>query len=201
MKEARMPDEKSADVLKLGEYASESLKRFYDKTGRKLRMEIEPGTILVANKGFIVMKVMDKKRTGKGGFNFILLNGGMEMNARPLCYGSRHPFYVVSKSGALLSSEFDQNDYGYLAVPVGRCCESGDTLSMLKDGLAVPRHMAEPDIGDYFVVGGAGAYCSSMSLFNYNSYVQAPEILFTKDGELVQIRRRQTIEEMLIYEK
>jgi diaminopimelate decarboxylase len=57
--------------------------------------------------------------------------------------------------------------------------------------------MVEPQIGDFVIIGGAGAYCSSMSPYNYNSHPQAPEVLFTKKGKLVEIRKRQTLEQML----
>ncbi len=66
---------------------------------------IEPGTFIIANAGYIVTKVIDKKESSQ--FKFLVVNGGMEMNTRPLMYGSKHPFYVVSKEGKLLSSEFD----------------------------------------------------------------------------------------------
>lgn len=38
---------------------------------------------------------------------------------------------------------------------------------------------------------GAGAYCSSMSAKNYNSYPEAPEVLVDNVGELHLIRRKQ----------
>jgi diaminopimelate decarboxylase len=60
--------------------------------------------------------------------------------------------------------------------------------------------MAEPDIGDYFVIGGTGAYCSAMSPMNYNSHVQAPEILYTSDQKLLLIRKRQTLEQIIANE-
>ena len=90
---------------------------------------------------------------------------------------------------------------GYSAVPVGRCCESGDSQSLDTSGLNVPRKMMEPEAGDFFVIGGAGAYCSAMSPMNYNSHVQAPEILYTCDGKLEVIRARQTLEQLLANEK
>jgi diaminopimelate decarboxylase len=60
--------------------------------------------------------------------------------------------------------------------------------------------MAEPEAGDFIAIGGAGAYCSAMSPMNYNSHVQAPEVLYTSDGELKVIRRRQTLEQIVINE-
>ena len=197
---ARMPDETPADLEKLGKYAKEKIEEFYQKTKRRLKMETEPGTFVMALAGFVVTQVIDKKTTGADGLNFLVLDGGMEVNTRPLMYGSRHPFYVVSKSGGLLSSEFDEKPGSYEAVPVGRCCESGDSQSLDSDGLSVPRRMAEPDIGDFVVIGGAGAYCSAMSPFNYNSHVQAPEILYACDGSLKVIRSVQTLEQIIANE-
>jgi diaminopimelate decarboxylase len=148
-----------------------------------------------------VASVVDKKSTGDTGFNFLILDAGMELNARPLLYASQHPFYAVSRNGELLSSEFGKMDInGYKAVLVGRCCESGDSQSLDADGLSVPRLMAEPQIGDYVVIGGAGAYCSTMAPMNYNSFVQAPEVLYTVDSRLKLIRTRQTLDQMVANE-
>jgi diaminopimelate decarboxylase len=194
---ARMPRESAADIKALGEYAAERIREFHARTGRKLGMEIEPGTYIMANAGYIVTRVADKKSTGEQGFNFVVVNGGMELNARPAMYGSEHPFYVVSRDGLLLSSEFTGGADGFSAVVAGRCCESGDTQNVGSDGVSVPRAMAEPEIGDYIVIGGAGAYCSSMAPFNYNSYPQAPEALVEEDGSIRLIRRGQTLEQII----
>jgi diaminopimelate decarboxylase len=196
LKEARMPDEKAADIAFLGGYAKEQIERFYEKNKRKLSMEIEPGTYIVANSGYAVTRLIDKKKTTRS--NFIITDGGMEINSRPLLYGSRHPIYIVSGDGTrVISSEFDTKQHNYEAVVAGKCCESGDCQTLDMDGHAIPRVMAEPDIGDIVLIGGVGAYCSSMSPYNYNSHPQAPEVLFTIDGHLKQIRRRQTLEQML----
>ncbi len=198
LKEARMPGEIAADLTDLGEYAKEQTERFYENTGRKLKIEIEPGTYIVANSGYAVTRVIDKKRTGENGFDFIILDGGMEINARPLMYGSQHPFYVVSKDGRLLSSEFSEGSAvtEFPAVVVGKCCESGDSQCLDSRGNIITRAIGEPDIGDIVVIGGVGAYCASMTPFNYNSHTQVPEVLFTQDGELKLIRAAQTLEQM-----
>lgn len=199
LKEARMPDETAADIQELGQYAKQQIEEFYKRTGRKLKMEIEPGTYIVANAGYIITQVIDKKRTGDDGLNFIVLDGGMEVNARPLLYGSRHPFYVVSQNGRLLSSEYADAPAkaGYKAAVVGRCCESGDSQTLDAAGLNLPRQIAEPDAGDYVVIGGTGGYCSSMAPFNYNSHLQAAEVLFTAQNQLELIRRKQSFAQMV----
>jgi len=196
LKEARMPGEYAADVPLLGSYAKMQLEDFYNRTGRKLKMEIEPGTYIVANSGYAVTRLIDKKSTARS--NFIITDGGMEINSRPLLYGSKHPIYIVSDDGSrVVSSEFDDVKHDYEAVVAGKCCESGDCQTLDMDGHAVPRAMVEPQIGDIVVVGGVGAYCSAMAPYNYNSHQQAPEVLLTTKGKLKEIRKRQTLEQIL----
>ena len=203
-KEARMPDEKPADIQELGLYARQKFHEFFERTGRKLIMAIEPGTFIIANAGLMVTRVLDKKSTGEDGFNFIITDGGMEANTRPLLYGSRHPFYVISKTGKLLSTEFDLSEFypetDYRVV-VGRCCESGDSQSLDSHGHIIPRLMANPEPDDYLAIGGCGAYVSSMTLSNYNSYTQPPEILLRTSGELWLIRKPQTLEQIVQNDK
>jgi diaminopimelate decarboxylase len=203
-KEARMPDENAADIQDLGNYAKKRFEEYAVRNGRKLKMSIEPGTYIMANAGYLITSVVDEKWSGPSGFEFIILDAGMESNTRPLLYGSRHPFYVISKEGRLLSSEFDLNTMKHeldFRVIVGRCCESGDSQSLDHQGHIIPRMMADPDVGDYVVIGGTGAYCSVMSLSNYNSLVQASEVLARPDGQLKLIRERQTLEQIVANEK
>ena len=203
-KEARMPDEKSADIQELGRYAKGRFEEFFIKTGRKLTMAVEPGTFIMATAGYIVATVIDKKQTGPQGYEFLVLDAGMEANARPLMYGSRHPFYIISKDGTLLSNEFTLTDSGAGAdsrVVVGRCCESGDSQCLDISGKSLPRKMAEPEIGDYVIIGGAGAYCSSMAPFNYNSYTQIAELLLRESGDVDVIREEQKLEQIVVNEK
>ena len=191
-----MPDEDAADIHELGKYAKEQIQKFYKKHKRKLKMEIEHGTFIVCNAGYVVTKVIDKKNTAVS--NFILCDGGMELNARPLFYGSRHPMYIVAADGShVMSSEFREIEGDYEAVVAGKCCENGDCQTLDKAGKTITRKMAEPEIGDIAIIGGVGAYCSSMAPFNYNSHPQVPEVLFTRTGDLKLVRKRQTLEQVL----
>jgi len=197
LKVARMPGEKQADIAALGAYAAQRVAQFQERTGRKLKMEIEPGTFVVANSGYIITTIIDKKLTNE--MNFLIVDGGMELLSRPLLYGSEHPIAVVRKDGTLLSSEFD----GFPAAGtapfgiVGRCCESGDSVRLDGAGNIVPVLIAEPEIGDFVVIGGTGAYSESMSPENYNSHRKAPAVMRTPASELVLIRKKQTREQIV----
>ena len=191
LKVARMPGEKQADIASLGAYAKQRIEEFKAATGRELQMEIEPGTFVVANSGHIITRIIDKKLTNE--LNFLIVDGGMELLTRPLLYGSEHPIAIVRQDGTLLSSEYDSKPTAALKSfgIVGRCCESGDSVRLDNDGNIVPVLIAEPEIGDYVVIGGTGAYSESMSPENYNSHRKPGAIMKTKSGELVQIRKKQ----------
>lgn len=195
-KEARMPEEQAADIQALGAYAKQQFVAHAARTGQQLAMGVEPGTYIVANGGYLVTSVIDKKSSGPDGFEFVILDGGMESSTRPLLYGSRHPFDVVSRSGELLSSEHDRASALPARVVCGKCCESGDSQTLDAQGHIVPRPMADPAVGDHVVVGGAGAYVSAMTLVGYNSHPQAPEVLLRPDGTLRVIRQRQTLAQL-----
>jgi diaminopimelate decarboxylase len=201
-KEARIPGEKRADIREIGELTRHRIEETFARTGRRLRVEFEPGTFVMANSGYALTQVIDKKKTGGSGLDFLIVNGGVNINARPLLYGSQHPFYIIAGDGRLLSSEFDEDlsDHKFEAVIVGTCCESGDSQCLNAAGANTPHPMAEPEAGDLVLIGGAGAYCSSMTPMNYNSHLQIPEVLFTREGDLKLIRKKQTLEQLLANE-
>jgi diaminopimelate decarboxylase len=196
LKVARMPGEKQADVAALGAYAAQRITEFKQKTGRELKMEIEPGTFVVANSGYIITTIIDKKLTNE--MNFLIVDGGMELLSRPLLYGSEHPIAIVRRDGTLLSSEFDGSSVTETKAfgIVGRCCESGDSVRLDGAGNIVPVLIAEPEIGDFVVIGGTGAYSESMSPENYNSHRKAPAVMRTSDSQLVLVRKKQTREQI-----
>lgn len=181
-KVGRMPDEKGTDLAVVGTVVREEFLAFRARTGRALRLEIEPGTYLVANAGAVVATCVDVVDTGNDGYTFAKLDTGMTEVTRPSLYGAQHPITVLAEA-----TPAD-------IVFVGPCCESGDVLTPAPgdpEALA-PRRVPRPGIGDLVVVGGAGAYCAAMSTINYNSYPQAPEVMRELDGALRLLRRRQT---------
>ena len=62
------------------------------------------------------------------------------------------------------------------------------------------RTLVEPRVGDALVIEGAGAYCSGMAAKNYNAFPECAEVLLRSDGSVEVIRRRQTLEQMLLNE-
>ncbi|MCL4692623.1 MAG: diaminopimelate decarboxylase [Candidatus Hydrogenedentes bacterium] len=193
-KAGRMPGEASADLQEIGKLIVQDFEEFHANHGRKLHLELEPGTYLVANAGAIVCGVVDVIDTGAGGYHFIKVDSGMTEVVRPSMYGAQHPIAVVPHK------EEPRGTRDYLVV--GHCCESGDVLTPEPgnpEGL-LPRTLTEARIGDYLVIGGAGAYCAGMSTKNYNSFPEAPEVMLSKGGTFLLVRKRQTLEQMVANE-
>lgn len=191
-KVARMPDEKTADLQEIGRRILPYFIQFAEKYGRKLHLEIEPGTYLVARAGSLICTVIDIVDTGTNGYRFIKVDSGMTENVRPAMYGALHPLIVVPRN----SKKAKKTDYFIVS---GHCCESGDIFTPKRgDPEALePRELLEPEFGDALVVEGCGAYCSSQACKNYNSFPECGEILRLAPFEYEWIRMPQTLEQMV----
>ncbi|MBM3247033.1 diaminopimelate decarboxylase [Candidatus Pacearchaeota archaeon] len=189
-KVGRMSYQESVDMQEVGSFVKKQFEDFQRKIGLPLRLEIEPGTFLVANAGAIVSEIKDIKRTPR--YTFLITDTGMNEVARPTLYAAQHPITVVTRR--------DKNPFKKTGeyVVSGRCCESGDILTPSKDSPEElqPRVLRQAEISDLVVIGGTGAYCSGMPIAGYNSYPAAPEVLLRKDGSMDLIRERGTLKQL-----
>lgn len=192
-KVARVEGEKTTDLQTCGEPVREAILKLAEETGRKLHFEIEPGTYLVANAGAILARVQDLVDTGENGRKFIKLDTGMTDLLRPSLYGAQHPVFLVKKTGRNVTEATENY------VVVGHCCESGDLVSCAPGEPETLAAKAFPraEIGDFCIIGGAGAYCSAMATKNYNSFPESAEVMIESDGNAKLIRRRQTLEQIV----
>jgi len=193
-KVGRMPEEVTTDLQAIGAPMREAFERFQSETGRKLHLEIEPGTYLMANSCVLISTVQDLTSTGEDGYDFIKLDTGMTENARPSMYGAQHPMELLACDGDMREA--------HTYVITGHCCESGDILTPAPGDpeALLPRKLVDAKIGDILAIGGAGAYCSAMSTKNYNSFPECPEVMLRLDGSLSVMRKRQTLEQILANE-
>lgn len=191
-KVGRMPEEKSTDLQVVGQPVKEKFEEFAAETGRQIRLEVEPGTFLVANACALLSKVQDLVSTGEGGYDFIKLDTGMTELLRPSIYGAQHPISLLQ------STESTENSVSKEYVVVGHCCESGDILTPAAGDpeLLATRELPEAAIGDYCVIDGSGAYASAMTPKHYNSYPEAAELILDTSGAPTLIRRRQKLEDI-----
>jgi len=187
-KVARVATEKGTDPQIVGAPVKVAFEQFAAADGRKLRLEIEPGTFLVANAGAVLARVQDVVSTDVRAF--LKLDTGMTELLRPSLYGSQHPVHLYPAHPTTVAADY---------VIVGHCCESGDLISCApgEPETLATRRLPTATVGDLCVIGGAGAYCAGMSTKNYNSFPEAPEVLLRRDGSFTLIRRRQSLEQIL----
>jgi diaminopimelate decarboxylase len=185
-KVGRMGGEESTDLQKCGKPVKRLFGQIAARIPTKPRLEIEPGTYLVANAGCLIAGVNDLKSTPN--YRFIITDTGMTEVTRPALYGAQHPISVVPTKRT--NPEFAN------FIVSGHCCESGDILTPAKDDPEAlqERKLLSPEVGDLIVVGGTGAYCSSMSTANYNSFPRAAEVLLDNNLRTHLIRKRESLE-------
>jgi len=190
-KVARMQNEKATNLQELGRKAKKTFENFFKKTGRKLHLEIEPWSYLVANAGAMVGRIEDIVDTGNGWYQFIKSDIGMPDILRPTMYGAQHPIIILGKW---------KKSQKY--VVVWPCCESWDILtpSVGNSEEICPRLLHKAQIGDIMVVEWTGAYCASMSARNYNSYPMITELLVRENGTIIPIRKAEKINDMWKHE-
>lgn len=186
---ARVRGEKETDIREMGRVMAYALKEFRKKTGRELHLEVEPGTALLANAGYLVFTGIDKVDTGERGETFVVLDGGMNCNSRIPLYGAQHPLYNLAEGRRRKEQ----------VIFVGPECESGSVATVRRGQPEVmdTRTIREVRRGDYVAMGGVGAYCgSSMTLQHYNSLPNGPQVFVRINGRKDLIRARQPLEDL-----
>ena len=158
--------------------------------GHTISMEIEPGRFLVAQSGVMISELRAQKQVGSNFFT--LVDAGFNDLARPAMYGSFHRISVHAADGTPRTTDVQAT------VVAGPLCESGDVFTQEEGGILTSQDLPAGEVGDLYVFHDTGAYGASMSS-NYNSRPLIPEVLV--DGEQIkQIRRRQTIQELIALE-
>merc|ERR1711924_579655 len=66
---------------------SDNFRSFAEETGRKLHLEVEPGTFLLANAGALVSTVQDVCTTGADGHTFLKLDSVVTEGSGAYCSG------------------------------------------------------------------------------------------------------------------
>lgn len=141
-------------------------------------MEIcwECGRPITGPYGWLVSTAIHEKHIYR---EYIALDSCMADLMRPGMYGAYHEVSVSGKENAPKDHVYDV---------VGSLCENCDKF-------AIQRPLPEINIGDLVIIHDAGAHGRAMG-FNYNGKLRAGEILMREDGSFVQIRRRETVDDL-----
>lgn len=136
---------------------------------------IEPGSSVVSNVFNYYTKVYQNKKVGK--VNFVMVDGSV-FDVKPTMHANNLPHEVFRAV---------ETEEAYTCDVVGSTCMEKDV--MLKE-VSLPKL----DAGDYIQFRGVGAYtiCLTPTFINY-----LPPILMDNDGEYIEVRRRQNIEDII----
>jgi diaminopimelate decarboxylase len=139
-----------------------------------IRIEIEPGRSLIAAAGTSLYRVVAVKRFEDR--RFVIVDGSLADNPRPVMYGAYHHFEAAEPRTALIP-----------AVVCGRSCESDELgEAMLPEDLRA---------GDLVVVHTTGAYTYSMAS-NYN-YFSRPPVIAVGAGQPRVWAQREVVDTIL----
>ncbi len=136
----------------------------------------ECGRPITGPYGWLVSTAIHEKHIYR---EYIALDSCMADLMRPGMYGAYHEVSVSGKENAPKAHVYDV---------VGSLCENCDKF-------AIQRPLPEINIGDLVIIHDAGAHGRAMG-FNYNGKLRAGEILMREDGSFVQIRRRETVDDL-----
>merc|ERR1711879_556216 len=120
-------------------------------------------------------KVRHIKETYK---SFAGLDACMANLMRPALYGAYHHISVPGKENEPAEFTYDVT---------GSLCENNDKF-------AIDRKLPKLESDDFVVIHDAGAHGHSMG-FNYNGKLRSAELLLRENGEVVEIRRAETLED------
>jgi diaminopimelate decarboxylase len=142
--------------------------------GSPYRLSIEPGRALVARAGSLLYRVVTVKRQGSR--RFVVVDGGMTDNPRPLLYGAHHPADLIASAATGAPAP---------ATLAGRSCENDEIGEyVLPDDVAA---------GDVIAMRYTGAYTYSMAS-NYNRFGK-PAVVFVRDGTQRRVVRAESDED------
>ncbi len=168
------PEQEKVDLARVGDGIREKYEAKIRKGGlHPVSIFTECGRAMTGPAGFLVSRVLHKKEIYK---THIGVDACMANLMRPGMYGAYHHITVAGKEDRAPDHVYDVT---------GSLCESIDRF-------AVDRPLPEIEIGDLVVIHDTGAHGHAMG-FNYNGKLRSSELLLRQDGQVVQIRRPETV--------
>jgi diaminopimelate decarboxylase len=170
------PDQEKVNLAYVGEGIR---KRYQEKILRNglhpMSLFMECGRAITGPYGYLVSRVLHKKEIYK---THIGLDACMADLMRPGMYGAYHHITIAGKEDRGPDHVYDVT--GSLCEPIDR--------------FAVDRLLPEVEIGDLVVIHDTGAHGHSMG-FNYNGKLRSSELLLREEGEVIEIRRAEMVDD------
>ena len=177
----KLDDEKDFPMEDFKSRLEPILDEFVASYGKAPLFKSEPGRYCVAEGSVILGRVHATKENS--GIQFAGSDIGMNVLVRPSMYDSHHDIEVI-RDGEIVS-----RDNLIEQTVTGNICESGDIL-------AKNRLLPKIQEGDLICALDTGAYGWSMCS-TYNSRPRPSEVMICADGSVKQIRRKETIEDLM----
>jgi diaminopimelate decarboxylase len=172
------PEQKRIDLAAMSRGIKEKYNEFIVANGLgHLKIYTECGRYITGPYGYLVTRVLHIKDTYK---KFAGLDACMANLMRPALYGAYHHITVIGK---------ENKPHNVLYDVTGSLCENNDKF-------AIDRPLPEMSPGDIVVIHDAGAHGFAMG-FNYNGKLRSAELLLRENGEVVSIRRAETVDDYL----
>jgi diaminopimelate decarboxylase/decarboxylase len=141
------------------------------------RILMECGRYVTGPHGVLVARVVNRSRKGR---DIVGLDASMSALMRPGFYRGAYHHLSLPFAGDRPQGRFDV---------VGSLCENIDKF-------AIDRLLPESREGDIALIHDTGAHGHAMG-FTYNGRLRPAELLLTPDGDVVEIRRAETVEDYL----
>lgn len=162
------------------EYVAKKIRLLYDSVVVPAGLDplaicFECGRPITGPYGWLVTTAIHEKKIYR---DYIGCDASMADLMRPGMYGAYHTVTVSGKENSPKDHVYDVT---------GSLCENCDKF-------AVQRSLPEIECGDLVIIHDAGAHGRAMG-FNYNGKLRCGELLLRTDGSVVQIRRKETIDD------
>jgi diaminopimelate decarboxylase len=169
------PEDRAVDL----EYVSEGIQRvfreYFPDAEESPALYMECGRVITGPYGYLVSRVLHIKDIYK---IHVGLDASMANLMRPAIYNAYHHITVLGKENEPRDRVYDVT---------GSLCESNDKF-------AINRKLPLIEIGDLLVIHDTGAHGHAMG-FNYNGKLRSAELLLRETGEVVEIRRAETVDD------
>jgi diaminopimelate decarboxylase len=180
------PEQEALDYLCL----AGGLKKAYDEIIVPARLDplgihTEWARAITGPYGWLVTRAIHRKNIYR---SYIGLDSCMADLMRPALYGAYHHITIPGKETAPLTETYDV---------VGSLCENNDKFAVQRQLplIETADAVGPGEQGDFVVIHDAGAHGRAMG-FNYNGKLRCGELLLRPDGSLIEIRRRETVEDL-----
>lgn len=169
------PTDKAIDINQL----SSRIKSLYDEAFKSVNSKpiiiMEHGRYVAAPAGYFITKVRHMKHTYK---DYVGVDASITNFFRIAVNQGFHEVTVLGKEGQENSLTYDV---------VGSLCENNDKF-------AIDRKLPKIEVGDILVIHNAGGHGYALTS-NYNGKLRPAELLFRDNGEILQIRRAETVDD------